>query len=178
MADLLDEKPPRSEQTVARWAGPAIRRTERFARTVAWIFYALALAVGTFALCLELAARPSEYTTSQEIGIALVSAFFVGVLPGMACRRIILRDAKNTSALIRDGLAYPGALARHARNLENMNVLTVVWNEAGKDAAALVNAPELSGPVQGNVTVVVKPNQRSIGVVLGEQGFFVGIRRR
>jgi hypothetical protein len=159
----LDSEPPRDDQTVDSIAGAFIRRTNRFARNVALIFYALAVAMSLILAITMISVNEEAKVVATAIVCVL---FFLGVLPGEFCRSAINKDARFARRLVREGVIHPASCKDIISPAQT--VLMVAWKERDEEAHAKVTAPSTVRDLTGNVRVLIAPNLYVVGVLLGE----------
>jgi hypothetical protein len=104
-------------------------------------------------------------------------ALLGGVLPGKAIRAFVRAEIKHVPDIIRSGVAHRAVIAKHNRDhTGGVHMLTVAWEEDGKTATAHFDIAKPDATFAGEITVLVRPKQRLVGAVLGEDGFFLGKR--
>jgi hypothetical protein len=176
----LDVAPPRPDAAVDRWIGPLKTRVAKMSRTFALAFFTIAI-LGTLFVVLLAVTTP----TSAEFGVregataAAAIFFFVGLLPGLAIRRILRRDLRVATDLIKRGSAHHGQVTRCAR-LDGLHVVDVTWHDGDRDAVARFDVEKIDRelPIGTGIVVLARPRGRSVAAVFGEDGLSVGRRRR
>jgi hypothetical protein len=161
--------PPRSDETVKRLATPALTRARRLRAAGTLIMLAPGI-VGGALIALQLGPADSR------IGTGIVVLLCLGVLPAAAVRWYFSAQMKVAPKLVRIGVAVTGRIVRLLDG-GGAKYFTLVWTaDDGREHLAKLKATNVKEQIHEgyDVTIFVSPQVRSqVGVVLGENGFYV-----
>lgn len=178
MLELLKEPAPRAEPTVKRLTADAAKRTKRMAAILGLVFLILGSVVAGIMVILQLS-DPGPWGDMAVMIPAMF--FFVGILPAFAIRRILMRDVRALVRVAREGRVFQPIAAGDRLDLYGgMSSLSLVWKEDGKEVLAQLDVfkPDLQPVLASDVRVLARPRDKYVLAVLGDNGVFVGLRRR
>jgi len=168
---LLDQLPPRSDETVTRLTSALITQIRRSARTAAYWFLVPIAVLGI--VIAVLFARSSDYTVQTGLAVAAMLTFVLA-LPVILMLRSKLKDVPTAIDLVRNAPVYQGDPSD--RQFANVNMLIVTWREDERDAIAYLRVPYHLRRFDGEVTVFAARDEESVGFLLGEQDFYLSVR--
>jgi hypothetical protein len=169
-ASSVDEKPPRSDETVRRLVDPLatkLRRSLRVTTLVALVPVLVLCGVGAVSVVLS-----DSFTT---IGAAFIASAMTGAfcLPVYLIWQSVARSNAAVEDLVRHAPRYPGHVPdRHVPS----NALLVRWNEDGREAMSHLSVPYELRLYDGPITVFALPGQDVVAILLGESDLHLSMR--
>lgn len=166
-----------TKEEIRRLLEPMIRKTRRFALQVSIPWFVIVSIVGVvFSLAPSL--NPMDDTTTA-VSTMLFMILFIGMLPTLVIRQLILRDIKTVPLLIRNGTIYRArVVARDFRSFRGgASHLVVSWLEGDREQRAHFDVDKLEDEIRPGVIVVTRPRARSAAVVVNDK-LFVANRPR
>lgn len=162
---MTDESRPASptRNDLSKAVDASIVATKRFARTLSrgFLGFGIVAAIMIFVAATRHSSNSdldSDLDTSTNVGIACVVLFFMGMLPALAARWLVMRDVGPVRWLVRDGEIYPARVVR--RDLRSFrggaSHIVVAWHDSQREHRAHFDVDRLEDTIAPGTAVVVK----------------------
>ncbi len=175
MTDLFATSAPRPAAVIDKYATPAIKRIKGNARRVELMWISWIVATTIQVVCTGLTQTGPTYALEDDIVMSCVVLFYMGLLPVIAIRRFMRGDAKFVKPLLREGTIH------HITHLQVKAkpgyAIRVGWEDDGSQTAWIGLFEKLQPSQKRDIAVLVRPGDKHVGFLLGDNGLYVGLRR-